>query len=136
MIAEGIAQADGTFTQLLEAERLFKAETAGARHILSRLVVPAAFKVREATIRSRCQVRCLRLLNALVAKKVSEVPAKLTDLGLPAAAVTDPFVDQPLIVKKVEGQWLIYGLGSNQVDDLGNLEMNKDVGYGPVAAKK
>jgi hypothetical protein len=64
------------------------------------------------------------------------VPGKLTDLGLPADAIIDPFTDQPLIVKKIDGQWLVYGLGANQKDDGGKIENQDDVGLGPLKRDK
>lgn len=100
------------------------------------MMIPAVVKVREADFRARCMVRCLRVLNALTEKKVIEVPAKLTDLGLPATAVTDPFTEKPLIAKRVAGQWVVYGLGMNLKDDGGQFDQLADVGLGPVKAEK
>jgi hypothetical protein len=99
---------------------------------VSRLVLFAILKSRLADMNSRCLIRSLRVVNALTAKNLTEVPANLTDLGLPAAAVTDPFVDRPLIVRRVNGQWLVYGVGSNLKDDGGRTESFEDVGYGPL----
>jgi hypothetical protein len=110
--------------------------TPGVRHTLTHLLVPATLKVHEADFRVRCLGRSLRVLNALTAKNLKEVPANLTDLGLPAAATTDPYTDKPLIVKRVDGQWLVYGLGPNLKDDGGLLDKFEDVGYGPVKPEK
>jgi hypothetical protein len=130
-LAAQIDQTDASYSQFQEAEANAK-QAKSLRHVLVDLWLPAAFKVHEATFRTRCMVRCLRVLNALTVKKVSEVPAKLTNIGLPADAVTDPYTGQPLIVKKVDGQWLIYGLGANLKDDGGKLDNYDDVGLGPI----
>ena len=54
--------------------------------------------------------------------------ANLNALGVPA---DDPYTGQPLIVKEVDGQWIIYGLGANLKDDGGKFEHQEDVGLGP-----
>lgn len=72
----------------------------------------------------------------MTAKDLKETSANLAELGLPAAAVTDPYTDQPLIVKRVDGQWVVCGLGPNLKDDGGLLERFEDIGYGPVKPEK
>jgi hypothetical protein len=39
-------------------------------------------------------------------------------------------------VKRVEGQWVVYGLGPNLKDDDGLFDKYEDVGYGPVKPEK
>lgn len=136
LLADWTAKANSTYAQYLEYERAAKAEAGGWRHRLTGMLVPAVLKVREAEFRVRCMVRCLRVLNALVAKKLDAAPANLADLGLPPDAVTDSYTDKPLIVKRQDGQWVVYGLGTNLTDDGGDLDLLKDVGLGPVKAKK
>jgi hypothetical protein len=83
----------------------------------------------------RAECRCLRVLNALQAHVVagSDKIPKLSDLGLPAEATTDPFTGEPLHVKKLPQGWLVYSVGPNFQDDGGKLEdsTNGDVGIGP-----
>ena len=53
-------------------------------------------------MRTRAEIRCLRVLNALqthVPAGSNEMP-KLSELGLPAETTTDPFNGEPLHVKK------------------------------------
>ena len=130
---EWIGQADSSFQNY---DRSAKWGGSKLWQVLSRLLIPAIDKAREVDFRARCMVRCLRVLNALTEKKTTEAPAKLTDLGLPAAAVTDPYTDKPLIVKRVDGQWVVYGLGPNLKDDGGQFEKWEDVGVGPVKPEK
>jgi len=85
--------------------------------------------------RTWAMVRCLRVLNALqtrVPTGSDEVP-KLSELGLPAETVTDPFTDEPLHVKNTPQGWLVYSVGMNLQDDGGKLDEPEtgDVGVGP-----
>ncbi len=85
--------------------------------------------------RTRAQIRSLRVLNALqthVAVGSKEIP-KLTELGLPAETITDPFNGEPLHVKKTPQGWLVYSVGPNFRDDGGKLDdpLNGDIGVGP-----
>jgi hypothetical protein len=132
LMAEWIENADGPYAQFKEKNRPVKEEDATFRYVMMKLLAPAVMKIQDAEFRTRCMVRCLRVLNALTANKVKETPAKLTDLGLPAEAVTDPYTGQPLLVKQVDGRWIIYGVGPNLKDDGGNIEKLEDIGLGPA----
>ena len=59
-------------------------------------------------------------------------PPALSDLGLPPAATTDPFSGEPLQLKKLPEGWLVYSVGTNLVDDGGELDEFQDVGAGPI----
>ena len=62
----------------------------------------------------------------------SNVVPKLTELGLPAETITDPFTGEPLHVKKTPQGWLVYSVGPNFRDDGGKLDdPHGDVGVGP-----
>ncbi len=94
----------------------------------------------EAVTRTRAQIRCLRVLNALqthVSVGSDEVP-KLSKLGLPAETTTDPFTGEPLKVKKTPRGWLVYSVGMNLRDDGGKIDYpsNSDVGVGPPPEAK
>jgi HAMP domain-containing protein len=104
---------------------------------LTRLIVPALQAMIDATCRVQAQMRCLRVLNALTRHDQSDnaPELKLTDLGLPAEATTDPFDGKPLHLKKLPDGWLIYSVGKNLTDDGGELTDDKDVGLGPPSAK-
>jgi len=74
-------------------------------------------------------------LQTYVPAGSNEVP-KLTDFGLPAEAITDPYTGESLRVKKTPQGWLVYSVGPNFRDDGGKLDdpddqINGDVGVGP-----
>ena len=78
----------------------------------------------QAVADTRSMIRSLRVLNALqthVPAGSNEVP-KLTELGLPAETITDPFTGEPLHVKKTPQGWLVYSVGPNFQDDGGKLD--------------
>jgi hypothetical protein len=89
----------------------------------------------EVVTRTRAEIRCLRVLNALQThvSAGSKEPPKLTELGLPAETTTDPFTGEPLHVKKAPQGWLVYSVGPNFQDDGGKLDdpLGGDVGVGP-----
>ena len=61
---------------------------------------------------------------------------KLSDLGLPAETIVDPFNGGSLHVKKTPRGWLVYSVGPNFKDDGGNIwehdPKTSDVGVGPL----
>ncbi len=63
----------------------------------------------------------------------SDETPKLTDLGLPAETITDPFSGEPLHVKRLPQGWLVYSVGPNLRDDGGTVDdpRDGDVGVGP-----
>jgi hypothetical protein len=99
----------------------------------NKMLFPAIQAVHAAVARCRAKLRSLRVLNALQAHTTagSGTVPKLSDLGLPADATTDPFTGDPLHVKKMPQGWLVYSVGENFQDDSGKLEDNSDVGVGP-----
>jgi hypothetical protein len=101
---------------------------------LTKLLAPAIQATNEAVTRNESQVRCLRVVNALLARDEGKATdAQLSDLGLPADATTDPFNDKPLNLKRTDEGWIIYSVGKNLKDDGGQLDEDlTDVGYGPV----
>ncbi len=108
---------------------------------LARQVFPAVQSSYDAAVRTRALARCLRVINALQARVPpgsNEVP-KLSELGLPADATTDPFTDKPLVVKKLPDGWLVYSVGEDLDDSGGDIDSShtkpKDYGLGPWAAK-
>ena len=105
---------------------------------LAALLFPAFKAAYVAVTRTRAEIRSLRVLNALqthVPAGSNETP-KLSELGLPAETITDPFTGEPLHVKKTPQGWLVYSVGPNFQDDGGKLDdpSNGDVGVGPPPA--
>jgi hypothetical protein len=137
LMAQNIDLAPRTFADAAPAYDKLLEETKSWRHRVSSLVVPAAARLHGAEVRTRAWVRCLRVLNALQKKPANAEASqpKLEELGLPAEAITDPFNGAPLHLRRVGGEWVIYSVGQNLVDDGGELKDRKDVGIGPIAAK-
>jgi hypothetical protein len=133
LMQEQIDLALKPYGEFVKAVQNFKA-TDGTAKPLASLWFPAAQKTREAMERVRGVVRCLRVLNALqrAGVKPADGEPKLDDLKLPAEAKTDPFTDEPLHVKVVKGDWLIYTVGPDLTDDGGDLGQGKDFGVGPL----
>jgi hypothetical protein len=109
---------------------------AGSRRaVLAQLAEPAILAGRAAADANRAAIRCLRVLNALQGREQQDaaVEPKLSDLGLPAEATTDPFTGEPLKLKRVPAGWLVYSVGQNLTDDGGKLDDRRtDVGVGPL----
>lgn len=104
--------------------------------MLAKLVIPAYRAAESAANRVEAQVRAIRILNALGRREDPEKEPlpDLSDLGLPKSATIDPYSGNPLIVKKVDGGWLIYSIGWNRTDDGGDLDEKKrlDIGLQPI----
>jgi hypothetical protein len=97
------------------------------------LLEPRLFAAVEAGDRVRAMARSLRVLSAIQARVPpgsGQVPS-LGDLGLPAEATTDPYNGEPLRVQRVPRGWMVYSVGSNGIDDGGQLERAADIGVGP-----
>jgi hypothetical protein len=69
----------------------------------------------------------------------AEGEPQLADLNLPAEITTDPFTGEPLRLKKVGGEWVVYSVGQDLKDDGGDVGVPgpgknsaQDVGVGPV----
>lgn len=110
---------------------IFKKPTAyGTMADLSAPVFEAQY---EAVHRMSALLRSLRVLNAfqLYAAEQRAEAAGLVDLKLPVEAMEDPFTGKPLIAKLVDGNWLVYSVGKNGVDDGGEFTTPKDYGVGP-----
>jgi hypothetical protein len=105
-----------------------------AKWVLARLLFPALNATTGSVVRTRAMIRCLRVLNAIqthVPPEGDESP-KLSELGLPPEATTDPYNGEPLHVKKTPQGWLVYSVGKNLKDDGGKLDdESTDVGVGP-----
>jgi hypothetical protein len=106
--------------------------------VFTQLLLPTLQQAHLAMLRTQAQLRSLRVLNALLAREQAGGTGepRLTELGLPADVVTDPFNRQPLQIKKLPAGWLVYSVGANLKDDGGDLTENLDIGVGPPAAPK
>jgi len=136
-MAQNIALASRTYADALPIYEKLGTETKSGRAVLASLVLSAAARTHAAHIRTCAWVRCLRVLNALQQRPATaeNAPPKLADLGLPAEATIDPFNGSPLHLRKAGDEWVIYSVGKDLIDDGGQLEDEKDIGIGPIAAK-
>jgi hypothetical protein len=91
----------------------------------------------DAVLRTVARLRALQVLNALISREHGGPSGgTLDDLDLSADAKTDPFTDQPLVVKRLPEGWLIYSVGDDLKDGGGDLDGNHDVGVGPLPPAK
>jgi len=97
------------------------------------LLAPSFEAHIHAVHRTSAVLRSLRAFNALqrYAEEHGAEAAALVDLTLPAEATVDPFTGKPLIAKSVDGNWSVYSVGKDSVDDGGEFETPKDFGVGP-----
>jgi hypothetical protein len=131
MIDRHLAAASRPYSEVAATTPVTARRRFGFR-VLTDLAEPAMVAGREAMERTRARIRCLRVLNA-VQRRVGEGAAepKLSDLGLPATATTDPFTGKPLTLKRLPAGWLVYSVGKDLKDDGGELGEDRDVGVGP-----
>lgn len=112
-----------------------RSQSGSTASVTVRLFAPAVQACRAATERSRAEIRALRVLNALQARVPpgsNQVP-KITELGLPPDAITDPYNGDLLKIKRVPEGWVIYSVGGNLQDDGGEkLDGLTDAGIGPA----
>ena len=102
---------------------------------LADLLGPALEAGIQAAQRDTAMIRSLRVFNALqvFAEKNGREVRDLTELGLPAEEMVDPFSGEPLKAKLSGQGWKVYSVGENGTDDGGDFRELKDVGLGPVA---
>lgn len=104
--------------------------------ILVSLLETSMEPLRDAAGRVLAITRSLRVLNALQARGVEEVPADLASLGLPPEAIIDPFDGEPLRVKKLPEGWLVYSVGKDRRGEDGMLNGRRIYGVGPIEEDK
>lgn len=128
-----IAAAGQTYRDFLSTRSSLDAQLRSPRAPLAQLTLPAIQSVYEATVRTEAQIRCLRVLNVLVARDGEAEPGEVdpAKLGLPKDVTVDPYNGKHLVVKRVSGGWLVYSVGKNMKDDGGKFENVEDAGFGP-----
>jgi hypothetical protein len=124
----GVGRAMGSYYEVAHAIE-------AKNSVMAALLFPGLKAAYMAVARTRAQMRSLRVLNALQTRVPAGISAtpKLSELGLPAEATTDPFNGEPLHVKRLPQGWLVYSVGPNLRDDGGKLGYGNDcdVGVGP-----
>jgi hypothetical protein len=98
---------------------------------VARTIAPALVASREAMNRTRALLRCLRVLNAIQAKGVTDENVDIGKLGLPKLATIDPYTGTALSMKATPEGWLVYSVGQDRADGGGTLADMSDVGVGP-----
>lgn len=108
--------------------------------ILSRLFLPAANKVADASWRSTAEMRCtvvgiacerFRLKHGRWPKELAELSADLLPGGVPL----DPFDGKPLRYRRLDDGVVIYSIGPDGADDEGTITRDKpnapgtDIGF-------
>ena len=111
-----------------------RAESALSLSPVARNWLPSMRAARDAMERTRAEVRCLRVLNALqqAAEQGGPDEPDLAELGLPADVILDPFTGDRLRVKKLPEGWLIYSVGADKKDDGGQIDPFRDFGVAPL----
>lgn len=103
---------------------------------LTKLLGPAIDAASVSEIRSEANLRCLRILNAVL-RRPPQGEVKLADLGLPADWTIDPYTGGPLRLLQAEAGWVVYSVGIDLRDDGGKVSEFREDGYiddgiGPV----
>ncbi|MBN2024424.1 MAG: hypothetical protein JW809_16715 [Pirellulales bacterium] len=139
---EMLCYLDGMEACLDRAAQLAEGKSLGLmpplKGIYAQLMIPGVEATETAAMRTEATINALRVLLALQrrAQPDAPAPADLAELGLPARATQDPFTGKPLVVKWVEGGWLIYSVNFDLTDDGGDFDDNKDAGIGPPEEAK
>jgi len=95
-------------------------------NLLLEIMCPAIWKVNEINYRNKIDVQATLAIIAVLRYKLDkgDYPDsldKLTESGYLKQVPMDPFSDKPLIYKKMDGDFILYGVGLNFTDDGGKL---------------
>jgi hypothetical protein len=106
----------------------------GGLGIWADMMQPPIYTAYETTNRAVAISRCLRIYNAMRRYELEHgrEPEGLMKLGLPAKATLDPFSGEQLKLKQGEKGRIVYSVGRNGKDDVGDLRPFKDYGVGPA----
>ena len=107
------------------------------RHLFTRLLAPALDVAVDVSDRRSASQRCLRVLLALVDADAEGIESA-AEVDLPEVAKTDPFTGQPLLLMRLDGDWVVYSVSENLIDDGGSIHDQNgspaDEGLGPLLA--
>ncbi|MFO0809243.1 MAG: hypothetical protein U0746_11500 [Gemmataceae bacterium] len=103
--------------------------------VLARLLAPAMTKVGQACIRNHAQLRCAFAMVAAerFRNKHGRWPESLDELvkaGSLKSIPLDPYVGNPLRLKRVDDGLVIYSVGPDQTDDGGKFDRSKPLAAG------
>lgn len=102
-----------------------KIETGGQKYPMTTMIWPALLRVLSSLQRYETESRCffIYLLARQYYKKHGYFPKTLDELPQAESAYfSDPFTGEPLQYKKEANSLLIYGVGSNEIDNQGDLD--------------
>lgn len=107
-----------------------EAETIIKGNILLEILLPALWRVNEIAYRVKADVEATLAIIALLRYKQDKgnYPNALDDLiqsGYLEQLSIDPWSDKPLVYKKTDDGFILYGVGSNFKDDGGQVVRNK-----------
>lgn len=132
LIAEELEQCD---KEAFEKDLSFENHVSWLDGVHATMIMPALRQTRIANSRVKCQMRGLRIINALTANPESiekEITKQyLIDLGVPDSMTIDTMNGEILNVKRENDRWIVYSVGEDLVDDGGNAELVKDFVVGP-----
>ena len=112
-------------------------EPTTSKGAMADLLTPVLKHQFEMVHRTIALQRALRVASALqqYAAEHGKEAGGIGDLSQPDDAIEDPFTGQPLKAKLVDGNWVVYSVGVNGVDDGGDFKDHKDVGVRPRHSK-
>ncbi len=95
-------------------------------NILLEMLSPAIGRISELSHRNRVDVEATLAIIAILRynQETGDYPdnlAKLTEAGFLKALPIDPYSDQPLVYKKTDNNFVLYGVGENFKDDSGMI---------------
>jgi hypothetical protein len=98
--------------------------------MLTKMSLSALLQIRHAHDRGVARVRCVRLLNALQNQFPDGIPDQplLSELSGAEDTRLDPFSGEPLVVRVAEEDIVVYSVGINGTDEVGQFDDQADEG--------
>ena len=98
-----------------------------SKGVMADMLAPAFKAQFDMVHRTGATLRRFRVASGLqqYAVEHGKEASGIEDLNLPAEAIEDPFTGRPLTAKLVDGNWLVYSVGVNGVDDGGISRITK-----------
>lgn len=95
-------------------------------NLLLEVLCPAVWKINQINYRNKIDVQATLAIIAILRYKLDkgDYPDsldKLTESGYLKQVPIDPYSDKPLVYKKIDGDFILYGVGLNFTDDGGEV---------------
>ena len=104
-------------------------------NVLIKLPASGFEQVRVSSNRLEADLRSLRIINAIYSMTHRGENVDLDLLGLPSEIMIDPINGEPLTIKKTLNGWMVYSVGSDELDGGGSLKDGADFGFGPPVVR-